>query len=153
MKAITLHQPWASLIAHGVKTIETRSWAPPRVLIGERIAIHAGMKREQSGRLHPATHAAILDLYGIGWGDRIPMGAVVATALLENSFQFKALDGQYVSLAGSPEPRQWAVDPHGDFSPGRWLWMLTDIECLPAPIPARGHQRLWDWEPNGGKAL
>ena len=32
MKALTLHQPWASLIAHGVKTIETRSWAPPRSL-------------------------------------------------------------------------------------------------------------------------
>ena len=42
MKALTLHQPWASLIADGRKTIETRSWPPPRTLVGERIAIHAG---------------------------------------------------------------------------------------------------------------
>ena len=27
MKALTLHQPWASLMAWGVKTIETRGWA------------------------------------------------------------------------------------------------------------------------------
>jgi len=27
MKAISLHQPWASMIAHGQKTIETRSWS------------------------------------------------------------------------------------------------------------------------------
>lgn len=27
MKALSLHQPWASLIAQGKKTIETRRWA------------------------------------------------------------------------------------------------------------------------------
>lgn len=44
MKVITLHQPWATLIALGVKTIETRSWAPPKALIGERLLIHAGTR-------------------------------------------------------------------------------------------------------------
>ena len=42
MKALTLHQPWATLIAAGVKTMETRSWGPPESLIGHRIALHAG---------------------------------------------------------------------------------------------------------------
>lgn len=27
IKALTVWQPWASLIAHGVKVFETRSWA------------------------------------------------------------------------------------------------------------------------------
>ena len=44
MKAITLHQPWATLIADGAKTIETRSWRPPQTLIGQRIVIHAGKR-------------------------------------------------------------------------------------------------------------
>lgn len=69
MKAITLHQPWATLMvtrppcdclrpgvrpqeAHNafcsanrmVKVIETRSWPAPKALIGQRIAIHAGVK-------------------------------------------------------------------------------------------------------------
>lgn len=45
MKAVTLHQPWATLIALGHKHIETRSWTPPSSLIGETIAIHASSPR------------------------------------------------------------------------------------------------------------
>lgn len=44
MRAISLWQPWASLIACGAKPFETRSWAPPRELIGQTIAIHAAKK-------------------------------------------------------------------------------------------------------------
>ena len=45
MKAITLWQPWASLIAARVKTSETRSWKPPQALLGERIALAATKRR------------------------------------------------------------------------------------------------------------
>lgn len=47
MKAITLHAPYATLIANGTKTIETRGWerGPPKWLIGERIAIHQALNR------------------------------------------------------------------------------------------------------------
>ena len=41
MKTISLWQPYASLIAAGEKTIETRGWAPPKGVMGQRIAIHA----------------------------------------------------------------------------------------------------------------
>ena len=51
MKAITLHEPWATLIACGAKKIETRDWAPPRSLIGERIAIHAARREPGAGNL------------------------------------------------------------------------------------------------------
>ena len=44
MYAITLHQPWASLIALGVKTVETRSWPASARLVGQTIAIHAGKR-------------------------------------------------------------------------------------------------------------
>jgi len=39
MKAITIHQPYASLIACGAKIYETRSWATK---YRGKIAIHAG---------------------------------------------------------------------------------------------------------------
>jgi hypothetical protein len=42
MKAITLKQPWASLVASGLKQVENRTWAVPKSIRGERIAIHAG---------------------------------------------------------------------------------------------------------------
>jgi hypothetical protein len=49
IQAITLWQPWASLIARGLKRYETRSWAPPASLIGKRLAIHAGTHRTARG--------------------------------------------------------------------------------------------------------
>lgn len=44
MKALTIHQPWASLIAAGVKTIETRSWSTRH---RGPLAIHAGKARPE----------------------------------------------------------------------------------------------------------
>ena len=57
LRAITLHQPLASLVALKVKTIETRSWAAPKSAIGCHILIHAAqqmahpdtMDRDDSG--------------------------------------------------------------------------------------------------------
>lgn len=42
MKVITLWQPWASFIACGIKTIETRTHDRFKNLKGETIGIHAG---------------------------------------------------------------------------------------------------------------
>lgn len=39
MKALTIWQPWASLIMIGAKPYEFRSWQPPAWLIGKRRAI------------------------------------------------------------------------------------------------------------------
>jgi len=43
MRALTLRQPWAWAIVHGQKRIENRPWKPWRDIIGQRIAIHAGL--------------------------------------------------------------------------------------------------------------
>lgn len=50
MKAITLHQPWASLVAEGVKTIETRSWSTK---YRGPLVIHAGLQRHKLFHLPP----------------------------------------------------------------------------------------------------
>jgi hypothetical protein len=42
--AITIWQPWATLIAIGAKPFEFRSWPVPARLIGQRIAVHAGAR-------------------------------------------------------------------------------------------------------------
>jgi hypothetical protein len=34
MKAITIKQPWASLIVHGIKDIENRTWSCPKKYLG-----------------------------------------------------------------------------------------------------------------------
>jgi hypothetical protein len=41
MKAISLWQPWATLLVIGAKKYVSRSWKLPENLIGQRIAIYA----------------------------------------------------------------------------------------------------------------
>ncbi|GEM_PF-1195238 len=42
--ALSIRQPWASLICNGIKDIENRSWKLPEKHKGKRILIHAGLK-------------------------------------------------------------------------------------------------------------
>lgn len=163
MKAITLHQPWASLIAEGHKTIETRSWAPPKALIGERIAIHAAQRPIQLSKLNARTYETTMSMaaHWPGWWKGAPAGAVVATAMLEDAMHVTWVasgvdEDAYIRVYGdsilrtdSPrlQSKIWVpLDPYGDFSMGRWLWILRDIEKVDNPIPATGHQGLWEWQ-------
>lgn len=74
MKVLTLWQPWASLIAAGVKTIETRSW---RTSYRGPVAIHAGA-RFHTGAWPPGLLAAVDDLCGIAnYPAALPRSAVV----------------------------------------------------------------------------
>lgn len=43
MKAITIKQPWASLVVYGLKDIENRNW---KTSYRGRVLIHAGMKSD-----------------------------------------------------------------------------------------------------------
>ena len=144
MRALTLHQPWATLIALGIKTIETRSWPPPSGLLGQTIAIHAGRKLQPNPG--PQIETILRQTHGDHWRRRLPAGAVVVTATIRDACQIAgpaAATGCFVTHGRHIV----ATDPYGDFSAGRWLWFLSDIKALPEPIPATGRQRLWHWEP------
>jgi len=40
---------------------------------------------------------------------------------------------------------------YGDYSPGRWGWILCDPEPLPDDkiVPCKGSLGLWTWHPEG----
>ena len=48
MKAISIKQPWAYLIAAGIKDIENRTWKCPGKYIGERVLIHASKTQHET---------------------------------------------------------------------------------------------------------
>ena len=43
------------------------------------------------------------------------------------------------------QARTVTEDPFGDFSEGRYLWLLKDVVPLREPVPALGRQGIWDW--------
>lgn len=157
MKAITIYQPQASLVALGIKTIETRPSAPPDGVLGQRIAIHAGKRKPKV----PANMLAALD--GVGMTleqvQLLPLGKVVATAVLYEAVQVESVVQRYrpaepgnvtefaVVRSADGERRELAVDPWGDYREGRWLWRLSDIQPVDPPVPARGKQGWWEWTP------
>ena len=149
MRATSLWQPYASLIAAGLKDKETRHYAPPAKLVGQRIAIHAAK------RVAPYVDEEVKDAICsiMPWAN-LPLGAVVCTAVLDSvrrvSFQRYARQVMTTSTGRSGlEYKGWVIpDAFGDFSTGRYLWYLRDVEPLPEPVPARGYQGWWEWDPN-----
>ena len=139
MKALTLHQPWASLIALGEKTIETRSW---RAGYTGRIAIHAGkLSQERAEECQEEPYRSLLVKHGIKVIGDLPWGAVIATAMLVG---YHRMDDDYVSAMTIERPDEVRL---GFFAPGRYGWVLSDVEPFQVPVPARGYQGLWDWDP------
>ena len=151
MKALTIMQPHATLIAEGVKDKETRGRRPPDKLIGERFAIHAGMKEPPAAfpEAFPDVHNAMWDVYGeSNWPDIIPYGAIVATARLAFAGRVVTHGRAWVTYFNddSGEHGRVELDPFGDYAPGRWIWFLDEVRKLDEPYAIRGKQGFWEWE-------
>lgn len=130
MKAISLWQPWASLIAEGVKKTETRSWPAPEGIVAglDRIAIHAAKRWDGE------VIAAVKELWEPLFGDKeLPLGRIVATCSLCHVYRTDS-PGWYNN--------QDVMDsrPYGDYGPGRYIWLLRDIRKLEKPLEIRGRQ-------------
>ena len=153
MYAITLHQPYASLIAAKVKREETRSRPPARAAVGQRIAIHAAKRRVAEIDLmdDPELQNACRDTFGYHYPKDLPLGAVVATAVIHYTFQVKVIDMSLNLVKGSSRDGgiwYWRdINAYGDFRVGRWIWVLRDIEPVDPPVPAKGRQGWWQWSP------
>lgn len=144
MRAVTLYQPYAQLIAWGEKRVETRGWkANHRGLL----AIHAGADRRYSEQALqvPEIMRAFVDRSVRP--DHLPYGAVVAVARVIDCVPAEDV---YTALlrAGfqeciQPEFSMRNERAMGDLSPGRFGWILDDVQVLHDPVPASGRQMLW----------
>ena len=146
MPAISLWQPYASLIAVGAKPYETRHWCAPKRLIGQRIAIHAAARKPTRAELDEIFDDVADALGFCHWHLRVPYGAVVCTAYLAGSYQVTHWNGQKPVLAVKGEIED---DGFGDYHTGRWCWELRDVQPYKEPIPAKGAQGWWNWNPLG----
>ena len=129
MKALTISQPFASLIASGEKWVENRRW--PTGHRG-RLAIHAGKGTQYLDRRELVAY---------------PTACVVAVAQLVACVHLHAVGGR------DPLPceqlRMKGIDPSDllshEHTEGPWCWVLRDIRRYREPIPCRGAQGLWEW--------
>ncbi|MEU0967854.1 hypothetical protein ABZ357_21345 [Streptomyces sp. NPDC005917] len=120
-RALTVRQPWAALIAAGLKPVENRSWALPASFAGP-LLIHAGTKNDADGWRAPGVREALE-----GWP--VTYGAIVAV-----------VDRVTCHLGEGCCADRWGE--HGAFH-----WVLEDVRRLPEPIRATGRLSLWRPEP------
>lgn len=130
MKALSLTQPWATLIALGHKKVETRGWS---TLYRGTIAIHAAKAMDTDARqlAHAEFRAGRLPVI-----EELPRGVVIATARL---VRIRPTEGLRLEL-GLDEIRL------GNYAPGRFAWFLEGVVQLEKPVPARGKLGLWERE-------
>lgn len=146
MMALTLTQPWATLIAIGAKRIETRSWYTD---YRGKLAIHSAKSFPSWARsfaMSPAVCDAMRPyMLGRGWKlTHYPLGKIVAIVDLTNVKRIVIPGTIYLPDFQCPPPGEPELH-FGDYSPGRFAWFMDEICALQEPIPARGCRRLWHW--------
>lgn len=144
MKVISIWQPWASLIVHSHKFIETRGWAAPKSLIGQTIGIASTkqIKPEQRAAMRERKFAEHYAETGLPDLDQLPHGAVLGTVLLHSCDVIEEEDLHDIT----EEERVfgwWAI--------GRYAWRLRHPVAFAQPCYTRGFQGIWDWEKPDGK--
>lgn len=150
MKAITLTQPWATLVAIGAKKIETRSW---RTDYRGPLAIHAakGWTRAVVKLAFSEPFRTILVQAGYKLFSLLPLGKVVATCELVSVIPTRQLLANPVCEWAGPDGRRYRFElddqekAFGDYTPGRYAWLLADVRKLDVPVGARGALGLWEW--------
>jgi hypothetical protein len=152
MLALTIWQPWASLIQAGAKPIEWRGWPAPRRIVYQRIAIHAGARPVRRAEIA----ALLLDLRRDGAAGT-SLDPMIAIPLLE---RWHTSPGSLplstvlcTAVLGLPMPATHYAHAH---APGidsdrldhaKWGWPLNDIEPVEPMAPATGAQGFWEWTP------
>lgn len=152
--ALTVWQPWASLIAYGCKPFEFRGWRAPDRLIGQRLSIHAGARPVCKDEVR----GLLARLYSPGWRETglrreesialldpvltspasLPLSSVLCTARVGTPLRNKDLGAAMgLALANDSERNEHS----------NWGWPLDEIELLKPLVPARGGQGLWRWTP------
>jgi hypothetical protein len=153
VKALTIYQPWATLIIEGAKPYEFRHWSfadrfPS--LVGQRIAIHASARtvkpdevrdivariEEGHSALDSTKARPLLDKIAAAHSSRLasmlPLSAVLGTAILHKPrkpleiFRGKVNDSDRIDHSV-------------------WAWPLTDIVRFDVPVPYRGAQGFWNF--------
>ncbi|MDQ0510946.1 hypothetical protein [Ancylobacter amanitiformis] len=152
VKALTVWQPWASLIILGFKPYEFRGWPAPISLRGKRVAIHAGAR--------PVRATEVADLIVRLKGDDawttclkpealeflervkltpgiLPRSHILGTAVLGAPMRSYEIVGEFGGTINDSDR-----DEHCN-----WAWPVSEIEQIKPPVPAKGAQGFWDWRP------
>ncbi len=160
VRVITLWQPWASLIALGLKQYETRRWGTN---YRGKLAIHAakrpfvtedGLKtlckdayRAWMQALELAYESGVInDQSRLPFSHQLPLGSILAISDLVDCREMVDVASRNCHLhpvlqidSSIQTPLEKAV---GDWAELRYAWKLENVVAVQDPIPLKGGQGL-----------
>ena len=150
MKALSLTQPWATLVAIGAKRIETRSW---QTKYRGPLAIHAAkgwpVRNEMLCRAEPF-RSAFLSRGEVAYaqGATFPKGYIIAVVELVDCVSIPCrrwgmVDDTHAGVLFDVPPLEPELS-FGDYTPGRYAWVLRNPRLLATPIPCKGRLGLFE---------
>jgi activating signal cointegrator 1 len=146
MKALSLNQPWATLVALGEKKIETRSWKPSRF---GTIAIHASKGFPKRAKAICGENYFLEAFRRLDFSpDNLPLGAIIGTVEVVGYLQSEVFRFEH-------ELHEMLFEPYGieftekekafgDYSANRYGWILKNPRMLAKPVPCKGALSLWE---------
>ena len=142
MKAISVWQPFTTLIVRGFKIFETRTWPAPRSVIGQTIGIAS------TKSINPTQRAQFGAEEFREFYDRLVLpdklddfkhGFMLGTVVLDS---VELMTPEFMDEVSVEEKA------YGWWQEGSYAWRLTNPVAFDEPIPVRGAQGLWDYRPH-----
>ena len=156
--ALTVWQPWASLIMKGWKPFEFRSWPAPAYLRGYQMAIHAGARQikraeiaeliyklNRGGDIAKSTglthHDKVVPwLERVMSGLRLPVSSVLGIVTVGTPVRNTTLR---VALGLSED---LSLNDSARHDHSNWGWPVKPVAIAEPHVPVAGKQGLWVWK-------
>lgn len=137
MKALSIWQPWTQLLATGKKKYETRSW---KTNYRGPILLHASSRNEVNKILISMgiNEYEKFERAGIV-GEKMEFGSIIGIAQLKDCI---LITNEFMNELRMEHPDEYSF---GDFTPGRYAWEMSGAYLFKEPIPAKGHQGIWNY--------
>jgi len=144
MPVLTVKEPWASLIVHGIKTVENRTWGVPGTIIGKRIAIHCSIKIDASDNaaaIASEIFLAPLTAFALNAGRIIGTAVVIGEVCMPDGSETPGVCGCDPKVVANDDLKWWNGEAY-------FGWVLRGAKPFNVPRPlVRGHQGIWYWKP------
>lgn len=129
MRVLSIKEPFASLVALGIKKIETRSW---KTNYRGEIYIHASLTKNVIK--DEKRKEKLLSLFPDNYDFK--QGYIICKAYLKDCIY---MDEEFISNIKKDETEYLC----GHYDVGRYAWVLENVELLDKVIPAKGKLGIW----------
>lgn len=131
MKVLSLTEPFATLIKEKKKLVETRSW---KTNYRGELYIHASMTKPSKTDMEDEELMSLIENKELNFGYIICKCTLVDCVYMTEEYINNMKENNYQEYIC------------GEYSVGRYAWILENIELLDKPILTKGHLGVWNYK-------